>query len=602
MKNAVLLLLLLLNPVLSLLSQKTDWETFYEKSGYLETPRYDETMSYCKRLAEKSKMITRTTFGTSAQGRALPVMILDRDGLSDPAVIRAKGRIVLLVQACIHPGECEGKDAGLMLFRDFTFPGNHASGPAPDPEILSKVSIVFIPIFNVDGHERFGPYNRINQNGPKEMGWRTNAENQNLNRDFLKADTPEMVAWLALFNRWLPEFFIDIHTTDGADYQYVLTYLTEIYGNMDPGLTRWTKEIFNAQLESRMNHLGTPVFPYIEFRNWHDPRSGLITEAAPPMLSQGYSALRNRPGLLIETHMLKPYKQRVSAAYECVVSTLEILSHEAGNLRSLVETADNFVSSPAFLKTPFTMLFETKMNDSVMVDFLGYQYKSVKSELTGGEWFQYSKIPETFKVPYFTATTPKVKTDLPYAYIIPAEWKTIIERVKAHGIKVTELGKGTNISIKTCRFKNPKWQQNPYEGHHPMTNIEFDEVEETRFFPAGSAIVEVMQPAGRIIPHLLEPKGNGSFLYWGFFDAVFEQKEYGESYVIEKMAREMIRENPGLLEELNLKKSRDTAFAKNSWEIVNWFYNKSPYADSRKGIYPIGKIFNEQTLKEILRK
>ena len=513
MKNAVLLLLLLLNPVLSLLSQKTDWETFYEKSGYLETPRYDETMSYCKRLAEKSKMITRTTFGTSAQGRALPVMILDRDGLSDPAVIRAKGRIVLLVQACIHPGECEGKDAGLMLFRDFTFPGNHASGPAPDPEILSKVSIVFIPIFNVDGHERFGPYNRINQNGPKEMGWRTNAENQNLNRDFLKADTPEMVAWLALFNRWLPEFFIDIHTTDGADYQYVLTYLTEIYGNMDPGLTRWTKEIFNAQLESRMNHLGTPVFPYIEFRNWHDPRSGLITEAAPPMLSQGYSALRNRPGLLIETHMLKPYKQRVSAAYECVVSTLEILSHEAGNLRSLVETADNFVSSPAFLKTPFTMLFETKMNDSVMVDFLGYQYKSVKSELTGGEWFQYSKIPETFKVPYFTATTPKVKTDLPYAYIIPAEWKTIIERVKAHGIKVTELGKGTNISIKTCRFKNPKWQQNPYEGHHPMTNIEFDEVEETRFFPAGSAIVEVMQPAGRIIPHLLEPKGNGSFLY-----------------------------------------------------------------------------------------
>ena len=587
---------------LSAMAQQRDWLTFYEKSGYLETPRYEEVLDYCKQLSRRSKMVSYSTFGQSAQGREMPLLILDRDGLATPEAIRAAGRIVLLLQACIHPGESDGKDAGLVLFRDFAFPQAGSENRQPDPEILNHVSIVFIPIFNVDGHERFGQYNRINQNGPKEMGWRTTANNLNLNRDFLKADAPEMIAWLELFNNWLPEFFIDTHTTDGADYQYALTYLMEIYGNMDAGLTGWAKKTFVPQMEKNMVSKGIPVFPYVDFRNWHDPRSGLITEVAPPMLSQGYTALRNRPGMLIETHMLKPYRQRVNATCECILASLEILSREAQTLKTLISAADKNVSSLAFIKTPFPMLFETRMNDSVMVDFLGFDYKSVKSEISGGDWFQYSKKPVTFKLPYFSSTIPVVTAQLPYAYVIPAEWKTVIERIRAHGIIVTELTTGATVPVATCRFKNPKWQQNPYEGRHPMTNIAYDDIEETRFFPAGSVVVEVMQPAGRIIPHLLEPKGNGSFLYWGFFDAIFEQKEYAESYVIEKMARTMMKEDPALQREFEEKKNNDTAFAKNQRDIINWFYNKSPYADTRKGIFPIGKIFNEQTLRELLQK
>jgi hypothetical protein len=575
------------------LTQNIDWQTFYEKSGKLETPGYQATIDYCKQLAAGSEMIHFVTFGKSAQGREMPMLILDRQGFMDPGSIRASGRTILLVQACIHAGECEGKDAGLMLFRDL------AIFPRTSLKFLDNVSIIFIPIFNVDGHERFGPFNRINQNGPREMGWRTTAGNLNLNRDFLKADAPETQAWLRMFNQWMPDFFIDCHTTDGADYQYILTYLMEIYGDMDEGLSNWSKNSFLLQMQSHLNNGGYPVFPYVDFRNWHDPRSGLISEVAPPMLSQGYTALRNRPGLLIETHMLKPYRQRVEGTYECILTALEILNKESGNLKRLIQNADQFVSSESFLTTPFPLQFETSMDDSTMVEFLGMEYNVEKSDLSGGDWFKYTKTPATFHIPYFSSAKPVHTTKLPYAYVIPPEWSNVIDRLTIHGIKGTKLSRNETIKISTCRFKNPKWQQNPYEGRHPVTNIEYDEIVETRLFPAGSVVVEMMQPAARIIPHILEPKGNGSFVYWGFFDAIFEQKEYGESYVIEKMARDMMAKDPVLKKEFEEKKSTDTTFANNPLLILNWFYNKSPYFDKRKGIYPVGKIYDQKVLESL---
>jgi hypothetical protein len=589
-------------------SQNTDWQTIYEKSGMLETPRYQQTIDYCKQLAGGSKMITYATFGTSPQGRDLPLLILDRDGLNDPVAIHAAGRTILLVQACIHAGECEGKDAGLMLFRDLAIKeaGNgirdqRSKIRVPASNLLENVSILFIPIFNVDGHERFGSHNRINQNGPREMGWRTTALNLNLNRDFLKADAPEMRAWLQLFNKWMPDFFIDSHTTDGADYQYVLTYQIEIQGEMDEGLTAWAKNAFIGPLQDNLKTCGYPVFPYVEFRNWHDPRSGLVSRVAPPMLSQGYCALRNRPGLLIETHMLKPYKQRVEATYECILTTLEILNRESKTLNALVHKADEYVSSEKFLTTPFPLQFETVMNDSTMVDFLGVEYTAVKSEISGGNWFKYSKEPATFRIPCFSSTRPIAMAKLPYAYIVPAEWKTVIDRLKIHGIKLTELSRDEVVKVSTCRFKNPKWQVNSYEGRHPLTNIEYEEIEETRMFPAGSVIVEPTQPAGRIIPEILEPRGDGSYVYWGFFDAAFEQKEYGESYVLEKMAAEMLAKDPALKREFEQKKAADSVFAENPQLILNWFYNKSPYSDERKGIYPVGKIYDRNILNLLKR-
>lgn len=592
MKRLLVSLTLMLASV-PLLSQTGDLLTFYEKSGRQETPRYAETIEYCRLLDKSSPMITYTTFGRSPQGRDLPLLILDREGLHDPASIRKAGRIVIMVLACIHAGEPDGKDAGLMLLRDLSQKHDLKT-------LLEHVSVIFIPIFNVDGHERFGPYNRINQNGPREMGWRTTATNLNLNRDFLKAETPEMLAWLSLFNEWMPDFFFDCHTTDGADYQYSLTYAMEVYGGMDAGLTSWAKQTFIPSLTSRLDSAGFLTFPYVSFRNWHDPRSGLISEASPPMLSQGYVAQRNRPGLLIETHMLKPYHQRVSATYACILTSLSLLDKNYQKIRDLNDRADAFTQSDTFVATPFPLRFETLMTDSTIVDFKGVEYQVIHSDLTGGNWFRYGSKPVVFRIPYFNKTHAVQSATLPFAYIIPAEWSGAISKLAAHGIIMHTIKRDTTVLISTYRFRSPKWQQTSYEGHHIMSNIECDELSEQRSMPAGSVVVEVKQQAGRIIPHLLEPQGNGSLVFWGYFDAVMEQKEYGESYVIEKMAREMLAGDPSIRKEFEQKMASDSLFARTPQMILNWFYNNSEYSDTRKGIYPVGKIYNKEAVEGLI--
>jgi hypothetical protein len=575
-------------------SQDSNWYTFYEKSGGKETPRYAQTIEYCRRLAKASPQIRYTAFGKTAAGRDLPLVIADKDGLANPAAIRANGRIILLIQACIHPGECEGKDAGLMLLRDLVILKKY-------PGLLDHVSILFIPIFNVDGHERFGPYNRINQNGPKEMGWRVNANNQNLNRDYLKADTPEMQAWLALFNKWMPDFFIDTHTTDGADYQYVLTYGMELDGDMDAGLTTWSQHSFLDSLEVMMNRSGYPIFPYVGFRNWHDPKSGLETSVSPPMLSEVYTSLRNRPGLLIETHMLKPYDQRVISTYDCLKHSLTILNREYRSLLKNTAQADKITASAEFRKQDFPLLYRTIYNDSTMVDFLGMGYDEVKSDITGESWYRYGTRKETFRLPLFNKVKPVLVTRIPEVYIIPVEWTEVIKRIEMHGVKIHRLKKDTTVKIQTYKFKNPKWQANPYEGRHPLTSFGMEEIIEERMIPAGSAIIAMDQPAARIIMHILEPKGNGSFLYWGFFDPIFEQKEYAENYVIEGMAGKLLEDHPELKDELAKKKATDTVFAKNPDLILNWLYSKTPYWDSRKDIYPVGKVFDRMVAGRLIR-
>jgi len=579
---------------LSVFSQDTVWSTFYEKSGGQETPRYAQTVEFCERLAKASRWITFTSFGKSARGRDLPLLIMDKDGLANPGAIRAAGRIILLIQACIHPGECEGKDAGLMLMRDLIL--------KKYPGLLDHISILFIPIFNVDGHERFGAYNRINQNGPKEMGWRVNANNLNLNRDYLKADTPEMQYWLALFNRWMPDFFIDTHTTDGADYQYILTYWMELDGDMEAGLTSWSQHVFLDTLIKMMEKSGFPVFPYVGFRNWEDPKSGLVTSVSPPMLSEVYTSLRNRPGLLIETHMLKPYDQRVRSTYECLKHSLTILNKEYKTLYNNIVRADKLTASKEFRKIDFPLQYKTVENDSTMIDFLGIEYQRVRSEITGEYWYQYGTKKETYHLPYFNKVKPVVITKIPEAYIIPVEWKEVIDRLEMHGVKIHRSLKDTMVRVSSYKFSNPKWQSNPYEGRHPLTNFELQEITEDRLIPSGSAVIDMNQPGARIIVHILEPNGNGSYLYWGFFDPVFEQKEYAENYVIEDMAQKIFANHSLLNAEFRKKKSTDTVFAKSPDLILNWLYSQTPYWDSRKDVYPVSKIFDPEVAGKLLGK
>jgi len=590
MKGSVLLFLWMISIIIS--AQNSDWQTKFEKSDYLETVTYEECIAFSQKLAEGSPMVHYREMGESPQKRAIPLLIIDKDGFTEVQDIRKTGRLVLLVQAGIHAGEPDGTDAGFMLIRDMIINKIHL-------DLLEEVSILFIPSFNVDGLARMSPYNRINQNGPIEMGWRTNSNNLNLNRDYMKADSPEMRAWLKLFNKYLPDLFIDCHTTDGADYQYVATYAVETFGNMDAGLSDWVKNTYEPYLVEEMNKKQSPIFPYVSFKNWHDPRSGLIRGVGTPMISQGYTALQNRVGLLIETHMLKAYKPRVFATCDLIIATLESMNQSAENLQALNSNADQLMKSNKKSPKELIIRYDVDMADTAKVDFLGVKYDIIKSDLTGGDWFQYSNKKTTFSLDLFEKQKAKEIVELPLAYIIPVEWQNIHEILKAHGIEFFIIDRKQNVDIESYQFVNQKWSSSSFEGRQGLQSFDLIKSERKMEFEAGAMVIPVHQRALKVLVYLLEPKADNSLASWGFFNSIMERKEYAETYVMEKIAREMIAKNPDLLNEFEEWKKDNPEQVKSQWMQTMWFFEKTPYWDRKKDVYPIGRIVSQEVLFEL---
>jgi hypothetical protein len=569
-----------------------DWNTLYEKSDFKRTPTYEQTVTYCKRLAEASPWVHYTTFGASARGRELPLVIVDKNGHFTAEDVRTTGNVVFLIQACIHAGESDGKDAGMMLIRDIAVRKELAP-------LLENVTIVFMPIFNVDGHERFGPYNRANQNGPEKMGWRTTAANLNLNRDYVKADTPEMRAWLALYTEWLPEFFSDCHVTDGADYQYVVTYAIENLGSMDDDLTAWVNGQFLPPLKTKMESTGFPLIRYNSYRTRHEPKSGIVCWASPPRFSTGYAAIQNRPAILVESHMLKNYKSRVTGTYELLVGTLEILNKENNTLRRLVREADSRTGTPEFRQEPLALSFQST-GDSIMIDFMGYEYEVVDSDVTGGKWHRFSDRPTTFRIPLFNGLEPASSVTLPEAYIVPPEWTDVIDRLSLHGIQFTRLPEKWTIPVSSYVLEDPDWRSSPYEGRFTVS-YRIREITDVRTYPAGSIVVDLNQRAARVAGHIFEPAGRDSYVKWGMFNTIFEQKEYVESYVIEEYARAMLEQDENLKKEFEEKKATDDEFAGDPRQIRRWFYERTPFWDDRIGLYPVGLMYERSLLESMPR-
>jgi hypothetical protein len=563
-------------------AQNVKFITHYELSGYKATPRYDATLDYFQRLDKASRIISTSSFGTSPQGRDLIYVVADKEGLSDPQRIKERGRLLVLVQACIHPGESEGKDAGMLLLRDMAINKMHLS-------LLDSLSIVFMPIFNVDGHERFGPYHRINQNGPEEMGWRTNAINLNLNRDYLKADTQEMLDWLSFWNTWQFDFLIDIHTTNGADYQYPVTYQMEVHGNMDPGLGTWCRSNFLPAFESGMKAGGFPVFRYVTFRRWTDPLSGLADGAAAPRLSHGYAAICNRPGLLIETHMLKDYKTRVEGSYASLVQSFEIISREKPGLASLILEADQRASRLAENATPCPLRFRTG-DVARKVWFDGYAFESVTSPLTGSNYYRYTDSASRFELDYYDQVEVTRSAVLPYYYILPVQYQDIRIRLDAHGIRYLVMEYADSFDVVMTRFRNPVFAKTPYEGRFSV-EAEADTFSTRWGFPAGSLIIPTNQPKAPVIAHIFEPGAPDSYLFWGFFHSIFEQKEYAEEYVMDPMAQKMLEADSLLRAEFE-EQMKNPDFANNRFAVMNWFYQRTPYWDQQKNLYPVGRCYH----------
>ena len=560
------------------------WLTHFEKSNFLETARYDETMSYFRKLSDASPYAKMISFGVSPQGRNLYCVIVSKDKAFNPADAKKTGKPIILIENGIHSGEIEGKDACMILLREILITKERAN-------LIDNTILLVVPIFSVDSHERFGKYHRINQNGPTEMGWRTTAQNLNLNRDWAKADAPEMKAMLRLFSSWLPDFFIDTHTTDGADYQYIITYGIEKYQNIYRDTRKWITNKLIPYFEKKVNDDGFLITQYFGFRG-RKIENGLTGGSFSPRFSHSYSAAQNRPGLLVETHMMKPYKDRVFSTKSLINAVIELLNENPNEIIKLNKQADEDAINKYSIKKEFLPLSLKLTNTNKPFLFRGFKAERDSSWVSGSVWTKYTNEKNDFTVPYYDELEVSDSVQVPAEYLIPEEWgkwDDIINRIKLHGIKVEQLVKDKNLRVTRYKFKNKKFATYSYESHQRV-KAEYEKYIEEVNVPKGTYVIKTNQRTVKMIVNLLEPKANDSFLSWGFFNSIFERKEYFESYVMEKIAREMMQENPDLKKEFKKKLVEDKKFRDSPRQRLNFFYVRSPYDDDHLNVYPVMRV------------
>ena len=565
----------------------TDWRTHAEITDFRETPNYADTIAYAKRLAGASPAIEYRGFGYSGQRRELPLLIASESGTFTPEAAQAQQKAIVLIQACIHAGEPDGKDAGFALLRDVAITKSAAG-------LLNNVVLLFIPIYNTDGHERSSPYNRINQNGPVDMGWRTTSTYQNLNRDYMKADTPETRAWLHLWQQWQPDLFIDCHVTDGADYRCNITYHHEHHDGVDSAVLDWERDVFDNKVKSATEAAGNVISWYLEFIDNRDLELGTRDFNGSPRFSTGYVPLRNRPGILIETHMIKNYRSRVIGTYDFLKAALVEVNRDPERLRTLGSEADERTFDAGKNYDPdarFPIDFELT-DEATPFALKAFKYETEQSDVSGDLRVVYGREPLDLTVPMYQTFSVKTAVAPPLRYIVPAQWTSVIDVLKAHGVRMKTLAAFTTLEVESYRFTNVTWPSEPFEGRH-MPHFDVEPTMETRSFPPGSKIVPMSQTLGRVILNLLEPHAPDSLARWGFFNAIFEEKEYAEHFVLEALAREMMANDPSLEREFRLLLASDAEFAASPSARLRFFYRRSPYWDPQMNLYPVGRIISD---------
>lgn len=576
------ILLLSLNQILS---QQTDqdWETIFEKSGFVFTADYQQTMDYFQNIADYSEFAELCSFGISPQGRELKYLLVTKEKLIAQNEPMKLSKPIVFVINGIHSGEIEGKDASMILMREILITREREY-------LLDSINIIVVPIFSVDGHERKSKYNRINQNGPEEMGWRTTAQNLNLNRDWMKADALEMQAMLKLFNQYLPDFVIDTHTTDGADYQYTVTYSVEWSKNMYKQSADWLGEKFVPYLENEVEEQGFLIFPYIYLKDWDKGLDeGLIYWPGTPRFSSGYFALQNRPMLLVETHMLKPYKDRVYSTKAVLETTLEFVFNHSTELSELNIEADN-KTAELYEENKYLPISFSNTENYQLMKFKGYEYYWDSSAVSGTKKLVYTNKKRNFEIKYFNDIIINDSIKIAKGYFIPPEYSYLVYRLSLHGINVSSnVSKDTVITATRYKFKEVKYEPTSYEGRQKVS-FNYDPYEEEAKISAGSFYYSTDSRTARVLTHLLEPKSSDSFVQWGFMNQIFEQKEYYEDYVMDKLAEEMLENGPELKKEFEEKLKSDETFRNSSKARLDFFYERSPYPDKQLNVYPIMRI------------
>ena len=574
LSTSVFIIFLLLNTLHT--QSQNDFTTHFEKSNGLETATYAEVIQFYNNLASTYPQIDIQTIGETDSGKPLHLVTLNPDKVFEFSKIRTNKRI-LLVNNGIHPGESDGIDATMMLYRDIV------QGKISMPK---HTVLVTIPIYNIGGSLNRNATTRTNQNGPLEYGFRGNARNYDLNRDFIKSDTKNAKTFAEIFHKVQPDVFIDNHVSNGADYQYTLTHLFTQHNKLGGNLGTYLHTKMMPELEQSLAKKEWDITPYVNVFN-QVPEIGFSQFIDHPRYSTGYTTLFNTLGMMVETHMLKPYKPRVEGTYELMKSMISIIEKDYKTIKTLREDANN-----SFLNAKsYSLGWTIDTTKSSTLQFKGFKGEYITSDVTGLKRLKYDRTqPFTKPVTYQNYFKPTVEITIPEAYIIPQGWYTIIELLKLNQVKMIPLETDKTFTVESYHITDFKTKSSPYEGHYLHSNTTTESTTQQITFRAGDFYIETRQPAIRYLLETLEPQAVDSFFNWNFFDTILQQKEGFSPYVWEDLALALLNKNPKLKQEFEAKKASDQEFKSNWYAQLDWIHKHSDNYEKAHMLYPVFRV------------
>lgn len=556
-------------------AQNSDWQTPYEKGNKNQTATYEEAMLFYKRLAAQHNTLEIKEMGLTDSGEPLHLLLYNPDRNFD--LSKNQSKAILLINNNIHPGEPDGVDASMMLFRDLVL----QKIPTPKNTIIAM-----IPFYNIGGTFNRNSFSRANQNGPEAYGFRGNARNYDLNRDFVKSDTKNARSFAEIFHLVKPDVFIDNHVSNGADYQYVFTYIQTQHQKLGSDLGNFLQNEMTPTIRKQLLKKKIESIPYVTVYG-STPDKGFSQMMDLPRYSTGFASLFHTMGYMPETHMLKKYEDRVKVTYEFMVETLQFTDVNFQKIKTL--KADN----PKIYSSGKSYPLQWKIDSTKVeqIEFLGFESGYKKSEISGKDRLYYDqKKPFKKQIPYYTSYVPTKSIVIPTAYVIPKSWWNVLDLLKLNQIEMKQLENDTLIEVEKYKIADYKTSSNAYEGHYQHSNTTVTKSIEKVSFQKGDFIISTQQFGVKYLLETLEPEAPDSFFNWNFFDAVLQQKEGYSAYVFEDLAVDILKKNPSLKEKLETKKAEDKTFAENGSAQLDWIYKNSEYYEASHLTYPVYRI------------
>ena len=559
--------------VLSAAAQQTP----FERSAGRRTSTYAECIAFYKELDKRSPRLSIRETGMSDAGYPYDLLLYSNDGTADPVVWHRQHKVIILINNGIHPGEPDGIDASMLLLRDLVAGKLHL----PD-----NIALAVIPLYNIGGALNRTSFSRVNQNGPESYGFRGNAQNLDLNRDFTKNDSRNAQSFVRIFHWVNPEILIDNHVSDGADYQYTMTLLPTQWNKLGGELGVFLHDVYGPALFTDMENKGWPMTPYVEFEEGN-PDKGWNGFYDEPRYSTGYAALWHTIGFMPETHMLKPFKDRVLSTYSLMTAMITQASLHAAEL--LEKRKHDIAADQDSSRLSLDWKVDTTRWD--WLSFKGYAAVSKTSAITGMPRLYYDHSqPYEKKVRLYDYFAADVAVTVPAAYIIPQGWHAVTDLLAFNGVRMRRLQHDTRIAVETYHIADYQRYPRAYEKHHKNTTVKVTTDRESIPFLKGDLIVSTDQPARRFLVEMLEPTGEDSYFAWNFFDAILQQKEGYSDYRWEDVAEVWIKDHPEVRNALEEEKRKDSAFARNARAQLNFVYRRSPYYEPAHLRYPVYRV------------